>query len=299
MSEHSTDDTERFVGTGHRRSVFPYPGGKSNLAPWIMDHLPAHECYVEVFGGSASVLVSKEPSAIEVYNDRDGDLVHFFEVFRDQTEELIKYLRRTPYSSDLHKKWGRQFYAGYRPENDVERAARFFYLRFTQFASKYNGISGFRSMKQRSPAKQMAQARENLAAFADRFDPVVIENRDFRSVFSRFDGDSTLFYCDPPYVEEGDALYTHGQFDHEEFVDELLALEGDWLVSYTDVPSRLEEFRISERNVQYSSQNGNDGTHKDATERLVMNFDPAKRASFIDSTHRQETLLSADGGGSR
>lgn len=287
MTEEST------VALRQRRSIFPYPGGKSQLAPWIVDYLPDHECYVEVFGGSASVLISKEPSNVEVYNDRDGDLVHFFETFRDQAEELVEYLQTTPYSRDLHRKWGRQYYAGYRPDDDVERAARFFYLRFSQFASKYNGISGFRSMKQRSPAQQMAKARENLRVFADRFDKVVIENRDYSGVFDRFDGADTLFYCDPPYVEEGDDLYTHGEFDHVRFTDELVELEGDWLVSYTDVPEPLQRYHVVDREVQYSSQNGSDGSHKEATERLVMNYDPKQRPSFSEKEQTQLTEVTA------
>jgi len=55
-------------------SVFPFPGGKSYLAPWIIEHFPEHKCYVEVFGGSGAVLVNKPESHTEVYNDLDGDL---------------------------------------------------------------------------------------------------------------------------------------------------------------------------------------------------------------------------------
>lgn len=66
------------------RAVFPFPGGKSRLATWILDLVPEHECFVTVFGGAAGVLVNKDPdeSAVEVYNDADGDLVHFFETLR-------------------------------------------------------------------------------------------------------------------------------------------------------------------------------------------------------------------------
>jgi hypothetical protein len=42
-------------------SVFPFPGGKSLLAPWIIEHFPPHKCYVEVFGGGAAVLLTKNP----------------------------------------------------------------------------------------------------------------------------------------------------------------------------------------------------------------------------------------------
>lgn len=294
MPSKQDSDTEPIQG--HSRSIIPYPGGKSQLGPWIVDHFPAHKCYVEAFGGSAAVLLSKDPSRIEVYNDRDGDLVHFFETFRDETEALVEFLRTTPYARDLHKKWAGQYYAGYRPDDDVERAARFFYLRFSQFAGKYNGVSGFRTMRQRSPAEQMAKARENLHHFARRFDKVNIENLDYSSLFDRFDGAGTLFYCDPPYVSEGDALYTGDAFDHERFVDELLKLEGDWIVSYTDLPSGLSDYHVVEKAVQYSSQDAKTASHKEATERLVMNFNPAEVPQFVDERTAQLTLAETDGG---
>lgn len=281
-------------GTVASRSIFPYPGGKSYLAPWVIEHLPAHECYVEVFGGSAAVLLGKPESRIEVYNDTDKDLVHFFRTFRSSTDELVEFLKQTPYAKDIHDEWAHLYYNGYRPADDVERAGRWFYLRFSQFAAKYNGVSGFRSMKQRSPAEQLSKVRDRLHVFAERFDEVQIENRDFEQVFDRFGGEDTVFYCDPPYVEEGDNLYTHGAFDHNRFVDELLDLDGNWLVSYTDIPERLQGHEVREKGVEYSSQNGSDGSHKEATERLVMNFDPKQTDLFRGTEQRTLRYVDTD-----
>lgn len=93
-------------------AVFPYPGGKSRFASWILDQTPEHTCFVEVFGGAAGVLANKDPdtSDVEEYNDRDGDLVQFFEVLRDRSEELVAWLDRTPYSRELHDEWAHKFF---------------------------------------------------------------------------------------------------------------------------------------------------------------------------------------------
>ncbi|WP_066415436.1 DNA adenine methylase [Halorubrum aethiopicum] len=125
-------------------AVFPYPGGKSRFASWILEQVPEHVCFVEVFGGAAGVLANKDPdtSDVEVYNDRDGDLVQFFEVLRDRSEELIEWLDRTPYSRELHDEWAHKFFHGYRPSDPIERAGQFFYLRYTQWGGKYDGFAG-------------------------------------------------------------------------------------------------------------------------------------------------------------
>lgn len=262
-------------------NVFNYPGGKFSMADWIIDRFPDHDCYVEVFGGSAAVLSQKEPSNSEVLNDRDGDIVQFFEVLRDRPDELIAWLRNTPHSRELHRKYGQAFYNGYRPDDPVERAGRFWYLRETSFGAKYESLSGYNGSVKRNVARRTRNKREQLREYSRRFDHVQIENLDFESLFDRYDSDRTLFYCDPPYVEEGDALYSGDDFDHRRFVDCLAELEGDWIVSYTDLPPQLEEVavRIDEREQRYRIAQG-DGWEKTNTERLVMNYELERRATF-------------------
>ena len=45
--------------------------------------------YVEVFGGGASVLLSKPSATLDVYNDLDQGLVNFFKCLRDRAEDLV------------------------------------------------------------------------------------------------------------------------------------------------------------------------------------------------------------------
>ena len=73
-------------------------GGKAQLATRIVALLPEHHTYVEPFGGSAAVLLAKQPSPVEVLNDMDGDLVNFWFVLRDYPAELERRLALTPYS---------------------------------------------------------------------------------------------------------------------------------------------------------------------------------------------------------
>jgi len=275
--------------------VFKYPGSKVQLSNWITNHFPDHRCYVEVFGGSAAVLANKPESYNEVFNDRDGDIVHFFRVLRERGGELANWLEDVPFSRDLHRKWAGQYYAGYRPDNDVVRAGRFFYLRSTQFAQKYDKLSGFRGAVKRNHAQEFINQCDDLEDFAARFRTVQIENLDYAELFDRYDSSETLFYCDPPYLQEGDDLYTGDAFDHDRFADEASSLEGDCIISYTDIPEAFgSEWRVREKDVRYTMRAGQDGWEKDNTERLLLNFDPEQRARFSAGSQTQLSEVVAD-----
>ena len=58
------------------KAVLRYLGGKNRYAREIIEHFPPHFCYLEPCGGSAGVLLNKAPSAVEIYNDLDGEVAH-------------------------------------------------------------------------------------------------------------------------------------------------------------------------------------------------------------------------------
>jgi len=263
--------------------VFRYPGGKTKMFSWIADRIPQHRTWVDVFGGSGVVTANKSESKVEIYNDLDGDLVHFFTTLRDSQEELAEWLEQTPHSRELQLEYGKDFYDGYRPNDDVERAGRFFYLRYTQFAAKYTSISGYNGSKQTNSAKGYKKAVSRLNRWQDRFNHVQIEQLDFEDLIERYDSEQTFFYCDPPYMDEGDDLYSHdGGFEHGRFVDALVESDAEWMVSYTRVPEPLRENAvcIDEQDRHVRMRQGQDDWEKTNTERLVMNYNPEKADLF-------------------
>ena len=103
-----------------RRPALRYYGGKWRLAPWIISHFPPHICYVEPFCGAASVFLRKPPAEFEVINDLDGEVVNFFRVLRDRTDELIRAIVATPYSrAEYDEAWQTV-------EEPLERARRYY-----------------------------------------------------------------------------------------------------------------------------------------------------------------------------
>jgi len=279
-------------------SAFPYVGGKTRLVAWITDHLPDHTTYVEPFGGSASVLLNKPRSRIEVYNDLDRDVVQFFEVARERPDDLAEWCRRTPYSEELHSEWTREFYDGERPDDPVSRAGRFLFLRYTQYAGKYEGPSGFKRDTARTRVGDSAvwpTVPERIEKVCRRLQGVSIQDRHFREVIEHYDDEDTVFYCDPPYLNK-EGSYLVDDFQHAELADALDDIAGHALVSYTDRPEGLYEgWEERTRGHYHDSGARKDEEEEEVTERLLLNFDPDRTPRFVDGA--QQTLPKATDGG--
>ncbi len=157
----------------------------------------------EPFGGGASVLLKKEASEAEVYNDLDGDVVNLFRVLRnpETAQQLVDACALTPYSRD-------EFNCAYEDsENQVEQARRLIVRATMGFGSAgaTKGKTGFRlDTKRNSATAQRIWARQpdNLAAVASRFAGVLIENRSAIQCMRDHDTVSTLHFVDPPYVHD-------------------------------------------------------------------------------------------------
>jgi DNA adenine methylase len=223
------------------RPALRWHGGKWRLAPWILQHLPPHRCYVEPFGDAASVLLRKPRSYAEIYNDLDDEVVTFFRVLRDpeQAARLRELLALTPFARS-------EFRAAYEAiECPVERSRRLVIRAFMGFGSnahasqqKGHCSTGFRANSNRSgttPAADWAGYAAASAALTARLAGVVIECRDARQVMAQHDGAATLHYVDPPYLPEtrdrgnrydlARRMYRH-ELTHENHAELLTFLRG-------------------------------------------------------------------------
>lgn len=257
------------------KSVFPYPGGKARYTDWIVSHIPEHRCWVDVFGGSGAVTYNKPRSNTEVYNDINDDLVQFFRVVREDVDELIEWLETVPYSRSVYDEWAAAYFEGERVDDPIERAGRFWTLRYMQFGGDISGVNGFKTRNQRSPARTFDNARDQLREITKRFQGVIIENKDYLEVLRDYDDAQTLFYLDPPYVDR-EHYYDDDEFDHSELVEILCEIDGDWMVSYDTLPEGLEDYPVVTNEVTHRMAQGG----VSATERLVTNYDPAETPSF-------------------
>lgn len=185
---------------GPTRPILRYHGGKWRLAPWIIGHFPAHRVYVEPFGGGGSVLLRKDASFTEVYNDLDEEVVNVFRMARERGAELAAAVELTPFARA-------EFVEAYLPSDDaLERARRTVIRSFMGFGS--DGVhsshkTGFRGRSQRSgstPAHDWRNYPEALRVLIERLRGVVIERQPALELIAKYDRPDALFYVDPPYV---------------------------------------------------------------------------------------------------
>lgn len=190
-----------------KRIAFGWYGGKFSHLNWLLPLLPRCHHYCEPFAGSAAVLLNREPSPVETYNDIDGEVANFFRVLRDEKDKLIEAIGLTPFSRE-------EFYKAVttngEPLSDCERARRF----FVRARQARTGLAQTASLGRWANCKNTSRAGmsgvvsrwlgsiEDLPEIALRLLRVQIENRPALEVIELYDDRDTLFYCDPPYLHE-------------------------------------------------------------------------------------------------
>jgi len=212
-------------------------GSKWRIASWVQAFFPAHRIYVEPFGGSAGVLLSKQKARLEIYNDLNGDIVHFFRTLRDPTlgPELARRCGLTPYARvEQQEAWDARRNP---PADPVERARLFWTANRLSIGTCGGGDArksrpGFRFGTQKAvdEPSAAANAADGLLEVARRLRQVVIEQIDAMALFPRYDTPETLFYVDPPYNADFHAKYC-ASIDHHALLEACLSLEGFCIVS--------------------------------------------------------------------
>lgn len=188
-------------------------------------------CYIELFGGSAKVLLSKPRHKVEIYNDIDQELFNLFYVVKFHLNEFTEALDGIPYMESMF------YYFRDNVKNDkIYRAVRTFYLLNTSVSAKGSSFSV--SFKGDKP-QTFERIKSKLNIIYDRLKDVQILNRDYRKVLTSIESKSDIMlYADPPYYEVGNRYYKHKftKEDHEILADYLNKAKYSVMVSYYEFP---------------------------------------------------------------
>lgn len=247
-------------------------GNKSSILHILYALFPLEfNRFVDVFGGSGSVLLGKpQIHPFEVYNDFDRNLVNLFRCMKDRTvatlreigfcnlnsredfnaikkffesdgkftdEYLLEELELTaltfppPEAKELQELRTRITI-----DYDVRRAAMFLKL------LRYSYSSGCKSFA--SQPFDIRRLFGLIKELEDRMATVVVENQDFETLIKHYDRPDTFFYADPPYYSTED-MYAVGfnWDDHVRLHDTLSNIKGKFLLSYNDCPEIRELYK--------------------------------------------------------
>jgi len=259
--------------------LIPYFGGKTRLAKKIIERMPEHSCYVEVFAGSATVLFKKQPSKAEVINDLDRELITLYRVIKNHPEE---FHRQFKYCLAARDEFERLLKVDPATLTDVQRAARYFYLQRQAFGGKIIGRA-FGTTTTTKPRFNLFSLEQIITESWQRLWNVTIEALDFRKIIPKYDRVHTWFFLDPPYWDLPG--YNH-DFVTQDFVDLaaiLSRLKGKFLMTINDtkeVREIFKDFNIEEVKLKYSMSSDAASRKRERTELFISNYKPAAAKGF-------------------
>jgi DNA adenine methylase len=272
------------------KPIIPYKGGKRLLLGAILECFPErYERYIEVFGGSAAVLLGKPKTAFEVYNDIDGDLVNLFLCVKFRPTRLINELRRFCIHSRVGFPLlqrildGENFYEKYLDDElealkELDEAGVFMVEKTPEIVEKvkeilvgrvkefdilrasayfiqcYGSYAAGRTSIDCNPIKIFMKLNSIIETH-NRIQDVFIECKDFEALIGQYDRDEAFFYLDPPYFGTEDSYKAEfKKEDHIRLRDKLKNVSGKWLLSYNDC-AEIRELYADFRKIDVSRLN--------------------------------------------
>lgn len=223
-------------------------GGKSKLRKTIIEMLPEHKCYIELFFGAGWVYFGKEPSKIEVINDVDKELINLFRTIKYHAPEVERLLQYEFSGRDIfeeHKNCTLEYMT------EIHRAIRFLYVITQSFAGKGNNYGYGTTTK---PGQQIFY-KNVLNNLKDRLKNTYVENLSFEKIVDKYDREHSFFFCDPPYFETTGYGNKFGEEEHLMLKDKLSNIKGKFLLTINDherVREWYKDFNIREVEVNYS-----------------------------------------------
>ena len=271
-------------------------GGKSYLAPKIIELMPRHLHYVEPYFGGGAVLLARDPidesfwwgsqshekGISEVVNDINLELTNFWRVLQD--DQTFASFRRVVDAMPFSQIEFQEADARQHPVEppDVQAAVGFFVRCRQSRAGEFKEFATLSRNRTRRKQNEQVSAWwnciEGLPAVHARLRRVLILNQDALNVIRTQDGEKTLFYLDPPYVPRSRATlgnYAHEmtEDDHRAMLETITKCRGKVILSGYPNPlydGELHDWNRHEIAIDNKAASGK--TKRKMTEVLWMNF---------------------------
>lgn len=252
-------------------SPLRYPGGKSQLAPFVIDVLRANDlfygAYAEPFAGGCGLalklLLGGYVSELHI-NDIDRSIYSFWACVLRRADDLCELIERTEITME---EWGKQ------REVQFSSRARILELGFsTLFLNRTNrsgiirgGVIGGKAqdgnyaLDCRFNKAGLIQKIRRIAAHAGQISLTRDDAEHFIRDRVRRLPMKTLVNIDPPYYAKGPELYTsfYEHADHQKLARAVRLIRQPWIVTYDNVSQIREMYAglpIYTQELNYSAQ---------------------------------------------
>ena len=257
-------------------SPFRYPGGKAFLAGYLADEISAlpvsgAATYVEPFcggAGAALALLGQDKVKQVHLNDKDIRIYSAWKAILTETEQFLTALRDTPVTLDTWMKC-RSILTDFSDQYSFKLGfATFFINRTSRSGIIQNSgpIGGYNQagnwkIDARYYKKTMERRIRRIKDLAGRIKITNYDGLDFLEQCSQsLNGDSTLYFIDPPYVHAGNRLYYNDMNDHLHHKLARFLKSGvceHWILTYDDcskIRKLYRDRRTKSLPVNYSLQ---------------------------------------------
>jgi DNA adenine methylase len=260
-------------------SPIKWVGGKKKLRKEIVALIPAHSCYVEVFGGAGWILFAKKPSDVEIWNDIDSELVNFYRVIKKTPEVFLNTFDLTLVSREIFEDFRS---ADPAKMTELERAHRFYYLIMAGWGGELHLPRIQTSIKDGGHGNRLIGAIKHLRQKIDpihkRLQTVIVEHLDWKQCVERYDREGVFMYLDPPYPDNN-CNYRHNMRsieEHQELIEWMSQAKCKWLLTNYDRPEVHELYgAFNIRKVDFASGMDSEGGQRRNREIIVTNYDIA------------------------
>lgn len=264
-------------------------GGKAYLASKIRALFPPHTRYCEAFFGSGAVLFSGDGEGVAEYaNDLDYELTNFWRILGnvERFPRFCRIAQTVPFSSVEFKDAKTPIIIdGEDIRSEINGAVAFFVRNRQSRQALGKDFATPTSRLRRGMNEQVSawlSAVDGLPKFHARLRRVEIRCQDALEFIRELDSPETLFYLDPPYLQETRAkgANEYGKYEmtcnqHIELLDLLRGIKGKFVLSgYPSTPYNDVARAAGWRHVDFAIDNkaSSAKAKEKKTERVWMNY---------------------------
>lgn len=187
-------------------SPFRYAGGKFYARRLILEQIPVHKNYIEIFAGGGSIFFAKPKVEFNWLNDIDKDLVNTYKMIQQCPHEMAEVLSNEVATKERHAYYKND----YKPRTSFEKAIRWFYLNRTSYSGimkKENCYWGYGEAYSMGPKNWGL----NILRVSKKLSEINITSRDFEAILDEIqENKNTFLFIDPPYYKADQSkFYTH------------------------------------------------------------------------------------------